>query len=76
MVSACSVGPVPGGGECYGHSIVVGPWGEVLADGVALPGVVHAQLDLDQIAVAAGKIPSLSHDRKFSVQKAADRSFA
>ncbi len=76
MVSACSIGPVPGGGECYGHSIVVSPWGEVLADGVTLPGVVHAQLDLDQIAFAAGRVPSLTHDRPFTVHFAGQRSFA
>jgi len=76
MVSACAVGPVPGGGECYGHSLVVGPWGDVLADGVNLPGVVHAQLDLDQVAAAQGKIPSLEHDRRFRIAGKTDRSVA
>ena len=33
MVSPCAVGPIPGGGESYGHSLVVNPWGEVLSDG-------------------------------------------
>lgn len=67
VVSACAVGPVPGGGECYGHSLVVGPWGDVLADGVALPGVVHAQLDLDQIDIAQSKIPSIKNVRSYSM---------
>lgn len=76
VVSACAVGLVPGGGECYGHSLVVGPWGEVLADGVTLPGVVHAQLDLDQIAVAQGRVPSLEHDRTYRMLHNQDRSVA
>lgn len=76
VVSACAVGPVPGGGECYGHSLVVGPWGEVLADGVTLPGVVHAQIDLDQIAVAQGRVPSLEHDRDYRMILNPDRSVA
>lgn len=76
VVSACSVGPVPGGGECYGHSIVVAPWGEILADGAALPGVVHAQLDLDQIDIAAGRVPSLTHDRPFTLRVSSERSVA
>ena len=76
MVSACSVGPVPGGGECYGHSLVVAPWGEVLADGATLPGVVHAQLDLDQVAAAAARVPSLQHDRDFSVKTVKERKMA
>lgn len=76
VVSACAVGSVPGGGECYGHSLVVGPWGEVLADGVTLPGVVHAQLDLDQIVVVQGRVPSLEHDRAYSAAETPKRSVA
>jgi len=76
VVSACAVGPVAGGGECYGHSLVVGPWGDVLADGVDLPGVVHAQLDLDQISACVGRIPSLSHDRPFTLSSGQNRSVA
>lgn len=67
VVSACAVGPVPGGGECYGHSLVVGPWGDVMADGVSLPGVVHAQLDLDQINIAQTKIPSIKNARNYTL---------
>ena len=69
VVSACAVGEVPGGGACYGHSLVIGPWGDVLADGMDLPGVVHAQIDLDDIARAEGRIPSLSHDRPYRLMR-------
>lgn len=65
MVSPCAVGPVPGGGESFGHSLIVDPWGEVLADGGALPGVVHARIDLDLVHETAARIPSLRHDRPF-----------
>lgn len=65
MVSACAVGDVPGGGHSYGHSLVVSPWGEVLADGVAIPGVVHARIDLDQVGETAARIPSLRHGRAY-----------
>ena len=65
MVSPCAIGPVPGGGEAYGHSLVVSPWGDVLADGGDMPGVVMARIDLDKVAEARGKIPSLSHDAPF-----------
>ena len=76
VVSACAIGEVPGGGACYGHSLVIGPWGDVLADGSTLPGVVQAQIDLDQIAVAQGKVPSLEHDRPFTVSTADKRNVA
>ena len=65
VVSACAVGTVEGGGEAYGHSLIINPWGEVVADAGAQRGVVHATIDLDDVAVARGKIPSLQHDRPY-----------
>lgn len=67
MVSACATGPVPGGGACYGHSLIVSPWGEVLADGGTEPGVVAARIDLDAVARAAARIPSLTAERPFKL---------
>jgi len=67
VVSPCAVGDVPGGGACYGHSLIVDPWGEVLADGGAAPGVVMAQIDLDQIAQTEARIPSLAGDRDYTL---------
>ncbi|NKW71448.1 carbon-nitrogen hydrolase family protein [Rhodobacteraceae bacterium R_SAG10] len=66
VVSACATANVPGGGPVYGHSLVVDPWGEVLADGGEEPGVVHATLDLDKVVEARTRIPSLRHDRAFA----------
>jgi deaminated glutathione amidase len=54
------------GRRTHGHSLVVAPWGEVLADGGTEPGVVFAEIDLAQVTAARGKIPSLTHDRGFS----------
>lgn len=53
------------GRKSYGHSLVVGPWGEVLADGGEEPGVVLATLDFAQVEKARSMIPSLSHDRTY-----------
>lgn len=74
MVSACAIGEIPGGGASYGHSLIVDPWGEVLADGGDTPGVVRARIDLDAATQAAGRIPSLSHDRAFCAPNAKDTS--
>ncbi|MFW8593863.1 carbon-nitrogen hydrolase family protein [Cribrihabitans neustonicus] len=49
----------------YGHSLVVAPWGEVLADGGTEPGVVFADIDLDKVQDARGRVPALTHDREF-----------
>lgn len=66
VVSAAMTGPVPGGGKTYGHSLIIDPWGEVLADGGTGPGVVAAQIDLDLIAQTEGRIPSLMNDADFA----------
>ncbi len=66
VVAPCAHGAVPGGGEAYGHSLIVDPWGEVLADGGEGPGVAIATVDLDAVAAARGRIPSLSHDRAYA----------
>lgn len=51
--------------QTHGHSMVVAPWGEVLADGGVEPGIVMVDLDLDAVAQARRRVPSLRHDRAF-----------
>lgn len=51
----------------YGHSLVVSPWGEVLADAGTAEGVTFATLDLSLVKEARAKIPALSHDREFTL---------
>ena len=65
VVAPCAVGAVPGGGAAYGHSLVVSPWGEVLADGGDGVGYVVTTVDIESVATARGRIPSLQHDRMF-----------
>ena len=55
------------GRETYGHSLVVSPWGEILADGGDQPSIVVAELDRDAIRVARERIPSLRPDRPFTL---------
>ena len=56
------------GGKRYthGHSLAVAPWGEVLADGGSAPGVTLFNLELTDVNKARSRVPSLSHDRKFT----------
>ncbi len=58
------------GRETFGHSLIVSPWGEVLAevDG-AEPGIIFADLDLADVAKAHARIPSLGNESKFSFTK-------
>ena len=52
----------------YGHSLVVNPWGEIIARlDHDRPAVLEAQLDFSEVAAARQALPSLRHDRDFSV---------
>lgn len=53
------------GRRTHGHSLVVAPWGEVLADAGTEPGVTLVDLDLARVDQARHRIPSLTHDRGF-----------
>lgn len=66
------VGEVPGGGATYGHSLIVDPWGQVMADAGEQAGVVLAEIDLDRVAQARGQIPSLTHDRQIALSQMQD----
>lgn len=70
MVSPCAVGPIEGGGESYGHSLIVNPWGEIVADGGTLAGVVSARIDLDAVAATEARIPSLGNGVEFTPARA------
>lgn len=45
--------------ETHGHSLAVGPWGDILADGGTEPGVLYVELDLSEVTKARQRIPSL-----------------
>ena len=53
------------GRKTFGHSLIVDPWGEVLADGGEEKGFVAAAIDPARVAEARAKLPSLTHDREF-----------
>ncbi|WP_315702505.1 MULTISPECIES: carbon-nitrogen hydrolase family protein [unclassified Bradyrhizobium] len=53
--------------ETFGHSLIIDPWGEVLAEGGVEPGVFLARIDPSRVETARKAIPSLQHGRRFSV---------
>ena len=54
------------GRHTYGHSLIVAPWGEVLAEAGTDPGVIHAEIDPARSAAARAKLPNLRHARDFA----------
>jgi len=68
MISAAQGGTLEDGRETYGHSIIVDPWGRVLAEGGAEPGLVMARIDRALVADARARIPTLKNGRPFRVE--------
>ncbi len=58
LLACSSARPEAGGYPSYGHSLVVDPWGEVIAEAGVGEEVVHAELDLTQLARARQAIPT------------------
>ncbi len=51
----------------WGHSMIVDPWGEVLAEAEESPTIIYADIDLDLVAQARSRIPSLSSGQEFEL---------
>ena len=68
VLAAAQGGRHDSGRETYGHSLIVSPWGEVLAEAGTEPGVVVADLDLNQPDQVRARIPALSHDRDVNLE--------
>jgi deaminated glutathione amidase len=67
VFAAAQGGKHDNGRETYGHSLVVDPWGNIIAEGGTEPGVIFAEVDPALVAAARGRIPSLHHGRRFEL---------
>ncbi|OYW14403.1 MAG: hypothetical protein B7X02_00110 [Rhodospirillales bacterium 12-54-5] len=64
VIAAAQCGTHPGGRETYGHSLIIDPWGEIVAEASAnTPGIVTATIDQARVAQVRSQIPVLSHVR-------------
>lgn len=68
VIAPAQWGEHPGKRMTYGHSLIIDPWGEVLADAGDGIGVITAEIDMDKVRTIRGRIPSLVHDREFVVE--------
>jgi predicted amidohydrolase len=53
--------------ETYGHSLIIDPWGVVLAEAGTEPGIIRAKIDPAKVETARKAVPSLQHGRRFGV---------
>lgn len=76
VFAPAQVGEHAEGRKTYGHSLIVDPWGEVLADGGEDVGVVTADIDVSRVAEARSKVPSLFNDRDYAPPSPISRAAA
>lgn len=58
-------GDHPGNRSTYGHSLIVDPWGRIIAELGTEPGIAIADIDVGEVLRVRGMLPSLQHDRTF-----------
>ncbi|MBP2292349.1 carbon-nitrogen hydrolase family protein [Azospirillum rugosum] len=69
VIAPAQTGTHDQGRQTYGHSLIIAPWGEVLADGGEEVGITVADLDLDRVEEARRMVPALTHDREVAVER-------
>jgi predicted amidohydrolase len=65
VVAPAQGGTHANGRKTYGHSLIIAPWGEILAEGGTDPGVIVADIDPALSADARARVPNLQHDRPY-----------
>src|SRR5712672_4198400 len=67
VFAAAQAGKHENGRETYGHSLIVDPWGRILAESGTEPGIVMADIDMAEVSKARARVPSLQHGRRFEI---------
>ena len=72
VLAATQGGLHENGRSTFGHSIIVSPWGEILAEAGEEPGVIFADIDPAATEEARGRIPAIKHGREFEIEIAGE----
>lgn len=70
VLAAAQGGSHEVGRDTFGHSLVISPWGEILAEAGVDPAVIYADIDLAKIGEVRGLVPSLQHGREVGISSA------
>ncbi|MBI1300080.1 MAG: carbon-nitrogen hydrolase family protein [Alphaproteobacteria bacterium] len=65
VIAPGQVGEHEGGRKTYGHSMIIDPWGKVLAEKAEGEGYIMADLDITKVNEARTAVPALRHDRDY-----------
>ena len=63
VIAAAQIGDHDSGRTCYGRSMIIDPWGTVLAQAPDTTGITVADLDVDRLAAIRAELPSLANRR-------------
>lgn len=66
VIAPAQSGTHENGRKTYGHSLIVDPWGAILAEGGDEPGIFLADIDPAKVTEARARVPALTHDRPFT----------
>jgi predicted amidohydrolase len=72
VLAPAMCGDHPGNRQTYGHSLIVDPWGEILAEAGEETGIVYADIDPARVAGIRSMMPCLEHDRSFAPPSSPD----
>lgn len=72
VIAAAQVGEHEGGRKTYGHSIIIDPWGSIIAQADEEEGVILADFDVASVRKARSAIPALKHDRDYTIERMND----
>lgn len=67
VLAAAQGGLHENGRSTYGHSLIISPWGAILAEAGDAPCVIAAEIDRAEVSAARQRIPALNHVRPFEV---------
>lgn len=71
IIAPAQVGEHEAGRMTYGHSMIIAPWGDVMAQaGGDMPQIIYADIDLEDVEKARNSIPALTHDKPYEIIKA------
>ena len=69
ILAAAQCGKHAGGRQTYGHSLIVNPWGKIIAQAGNYPEIIYGDIDQQQVLDARNAIPSLTSRRRFNSAK-------
>ena len=61
VIAPAQVGTYSGKLKTFGHSLIIDPWGDILAEHMGVPGVILAEFDRDRARIKRRQFPVLEH---------------